>query len=402
MPEVEFRPARSEEMPAVAFNAARQMGMPVGMFTGMPPEWTLCAFVDGDLASTYAAWPLTIRFNGNPVPVAGVTWVSTHPAYRRRGFIRKIIQYHFESIHEEGKQAQAALHPAKAAIYRRFGYGQITERRTYRIEPRDIVWAHPLEVPGRLREASIEDEFGTLVDVYRRYRERRNALMHRGRAMWDAGPIDEPPPGHKRTVLLYEEDGKALGYVILTTGPGPEADRWAAPMVMTVQDLFGITAEAHRAIWTALASYDNVREIRWPNAPVDDPLREMLLEPRLLNMRLRDGIMARLVSVDDALAQRSYPQESVLRFELRDNLCPWNEGRWELVTELEGGTVQRTDTAPDFVLTPDILAQLAWGRVTASECARAGLIGPADGKILERWDNALRTAYPPHEAEHTW
>lgn len=402
MTDVEFRPARSEEMPSVSANASRQMGLSPSMFTGMPPEWTLCAFVDGELASTYGAWPLTIRFNGNPIPISGVTWVSTHPAHRRRGYVRKIIEHHFEAIHDEKKAAQAVLRPAWVSIYRRFGYGMISEYRTYRVDPRDITWAHPLEAPGRLREIDVETDFGTLVDVYRRYREGRNGLVNRGRAMWDAGPLSPPPAGFQRMALAYEEAGTVLGYAIITTGQGPETVEWSPPLVLSVEDLFGITPEAHRALWSAIAAYDNVREITWKYAGPDDPLKEMILEPRLLNIKTRDGIMARLVNVDDALAQRPYPVESVLRFELHDRDCPWNDGRWELATGLEGGIARRTNDTPDFVLTPDVLAMLAWGRVSASEVARAGLIGRADRKVLERWDNAMRTSHPPHEAEHTW
>lgn len=402
MSHVEFRPARPEEMSAVAFNAARQMGMSPAMFTGLPAEWTLCAFVDGEVASTYAAWPLTIRFNGSPVPMAGVTWVSTHPAHRRRGYVRTIIREHFAAMHEERRQAWAGLHPAWVAIYRRFGYGLITNRATYHVDPRDIRWAHPLEPAGRVRELDVTREFATLVDVYRRYREERNALVHRGRAMWDAGPIAAPPPGFERTVFLYEEDGLALGYVVAVTGNGPQLSRIAPPMVARVEDLFALTPAAHRAIWNALASLDNVREITWSNAPPDDPFRQMVLEPRLLNVSVRDGIMTRLVNVDDALAQRPYPVDAVLRFELHDDFCEWNSGRWELATGPDGGECRRIDGPVDLATTPDVLAMLAWGRLTASEASRAGLVEGADQRLLDRWDQVLRTKYPPHEAEHTW
>ncbi|MEX2228228.1 MAG: sterol carrier protein domain-containing protein, partial [Dehalococcoidia bacterium] len=170
-----------------------------------------------------------------------------------------------------------------------------------------------------------------------------------------------------------------------------------------VMDLFALTPAAHRALWGALAAYDNAREIRWDNAPVDDPLPNMIVEPRMLDVRARDGIMARLVTVEDALTQRPYPERERLRFALRDELCPWNDGRWQLETDLELSAVTRIDGGDvDLALTPDTLASLVWGRISASDAARAGLIEVHDDRALARWDAALRTKYAPYEAEHTW
>ena len=138
-------------------------------------------------------------------------------------------------------------------------------------------------------------------------------------------------------------------------------------------------------------------------APPDDPLPLMLAEPKLLSRSLRDGIMARLVVVEDALAQRPYAAVSELRFELRDAFCEWNSGPWRVVTSAEGGEVSRIGGQKiDFALTPDTLASLFFGHCTASEARRAGLLEEANSEALARWDAALRLAYPPYEAEHVW
>jgi hypothetical protein len=84
MPNAEIRPAHDDEMMEYARQASRQLGLPEEMFAGMSADWTMCAFVNGELVTTYAFWPLQIRLNGRAVRMAGVTQVSTHPAHRRR------------------------------------------------------------------------------------------------------------------------------------------------------------------------------------------------------------------------------------------------------------------------------------------------------------------------------
>ena len=396
---LEIRAATAEEMPEMSRQAARQLGLSPSMFQGMHPDWTLCGFEDGQVVTTYAAWPLQIRFNGPPAKIAGVTWVSTHPAYRRRGNLRAITRRHFEQLHEQGEVAMAGLHPAWMAIYQRYGYGTVNIRHSYRVEPRNLVFAHALEAPGELREVDLESEFGLLVDVYRTFREQRNGLVHRGRAMWDAGPLSAPPPGHQQTILAYEEDGEPQGYVVYHAGPGGGG----SGAYLRVMDLFALNPRAHRAIWETLAAYDNVGEIRWDSAPADDPLPNMIVEPRLLNTSTSDGIMARFVTLEDALTQRPYPELADLRFELRDDFCEWNSGRWRLETDVEASAVSRIDgESVDLTLTPDTLASMVWGRISATDAARAGLLEVHDERSLARWDAALRTKYTPYEAEHTW
>ena len=400
MPNVEIRPARPEEMEAVEREGSRQLALPREMFGGMAPEWTMCTFVDGQVATTYAFWPLQVRLNGRAVPMAGVTQVSTHPAHRRRGYLRAVTRKHFEEMHERGEVAIAGLHPAWMAIYQRYGYGTVNVRHTYRVEPRHLVFHHPLPLRGRVREVDVATEFGLLVDVYRQFREDRTGMIHRGRPMWDAGPLQAPSAGQREVVLAYEEDGEPQGYVVYHHGRSPGT----TPAVLRIMDFFALTPQAYQALWGVIGGYDNIDQVLWDNAPVDDPLPLMMVEPRLLNLSARDGIMARLVTVPTALAQRPYAEAATLRFDLVDTFCEWNAGRWSLATSAEGGEVTRIDGQDvDLALTPDTLASLVFGRYTPSEAYRAGLLeGVRDRAVLARWDAALRLAYPPYEAEHTW
>ncbi|MBU0995833.1 MAG: GNAT family N-acetyltransferase [Proteobacteria bacterium] len=79
------------------------------------PEMTFCAFVDGKLATSYAAWPMTMRFNGNPIPFAGITFVGTSPVYRGLGCLRQMTQKHFEHLYETGERGFAALYASQAS-----------------------------------------------------------------------------------------------------------------------------------------------------------------------------------------------------------------------------------------------------------------------------------------------
>ncbi|HXH22005.1 MAG TPA: GNAT family N-acetyltransferase [Dehalococcoidia bacterium] len=408
---LEIRPARLEEMGEFVRTVSTALALdPSRPIEGLLPEWTLCAFEDGRLATTYGAWPLTMRFNGNAVPVAGVTCVSTNPIYRRRGYLRRIMETDFVRLKEAKQQPWALLYASQAAIYQRFGYGIVSTHYSYRVEPRYLQFATGFETRGSFREVSKDEEFGLLVDLYRRFREERTGYVHRGRAMWEANVLAPPPPGHTRTIVVYEEGGEARGYLVYSSGEG----RYEGPgpgQEVRIADLVWLDIGCYRAIWQYLSRMELAREVIWPAVPADDPLPHLLLEPRMLRASWRDGLLARVIDVPAALMSRPYPEKAVLRFEVADAMAPWNEGVWEMVTGPEAEVRPLTASAshpgaptltraPDVTMDVNTLAMLAFNQITATEAARMGRLEVHDAAALPRWDAALRTKYRPFCADN--
>ncbi len=402
---LEIRSARPDEMAEFRRLVSMNLLVEPASLETLSPDWTLCAFEDGRLATTYASWPLTLRLDGAAVPVAGVTCVSTNPVYRRRGNLRRIMETDFSRLYEEKRQPFAILFASMAAIYQRFGYGIVSGQVSYAVEPRYLQFAHPAPVTGKLREVSKDDEFGLLVDLYRRFRAERTGYIHRGRAMWEAGTLGKAPPGHTRVVLVYEEDDGPQGFVSYTVGPGHHEGPGPA-QALAITDLVWLTTTAYRAFWEHFSRMDLVREVAWAKAPPDDPLPQLVLEPRMLRPRWSDGLLARIIDVPAALSSRPYPVESVLRFEVRDEMCPWNTGCYEMQTGAEAevrqvGTASSAAGSPVLTSEPELtvdvntLAMLVFGQLSASEAARMGRAQVHDPRSLARWDAALKTKYRP-------
>lgn len=397
---LEIRAASPEEMEEFRKVAGTALVLPPEVMQGIRPEWTLCAFEEGKLATSYAAWPLTMRFNGEGISVAGVTMVATLPIYRRCGYLRRVIATHFELLHERGEQPIAILHASLAAIYQRYGYAVVSTQNSYDVEPRYLEFPLAGTVPGNFREVD-DDEFGLLVDLYQRFGAERIGYLHRGSAMevattapWTV--LAPPPPRGLLTKVVYEEAGEPLGYVIYTlehqrgTGPGPVPNHR-----LNIRDLVWLTASAYRAAWNYFANMDLVTNIVWGRVPGDDPLPHLLLEPRMLNITSRDGLLARIVDVERALPKRRYPEEGTLTFEVLDDLCPWNRGRWKLENSAAGVSISRTRDEPQLVMSISTLAMLVFGQISATEAARMERLDVLEQSALSSWDRVMRTAYRP-------
>lgn len=390
---LEIRPAREEEGDEFKHVAGMALATsPEG--SGIPPEFTLCVFEDGKLATAYGVLPLTMRFNGGGVPVAGVAAVGTLPIYRRRGYLRKVITKHLALLHEQGERAIAILWAAWAAIYQRYGYAVVSTRNSYDVAPRYLEFSLPQPITGTFREIS-DDELALLDDLYQKFIADRTGYIHRRRAQWESGQLAPPPAGSSLTKVVYQEGDEPLGYVIYTqeSMEGPGHPR------LTIRDLTWLTVPAYRAVWNYLANMDEVSNIIWRLLPTDDPLPHLLLEPGMLNITSGDGIMGRIIDVERALPQRPYLEEGTLTFEITDNLCPWNQGRWKLETATEGSSISRAREEAQLVMPISTLAMLVFGHISASEAARMGRLDVNENSALPMWDKVMRTKYCPFCAD---
>lgn len=362
------------------------------------PGWTTCAFVDGKLVSTLGAFPFTVRLNGAPVPMGGVTAVGTLPQYRRRGLLRKTMAQAFETMRERG-QAYAILWASMGAIYQRFGYGLATTRVSYAFDPRYAGFARPVETPGAIELLSKEDGFPIIKQLYIQAVAPRNLYLHRATVLWQIDVLRPRQKEHKVYVAVYRNaDGEARGYSVYTTSEIPGRDEPGPGQLMTVKDFLALDMEAYHALWEFMRGHDLVGRIEMRGVVgEDDPAPDLLLEPRMLNRRTHDGIWMRVVDVEKAIPQRPYGDRGELAIAIEgDDICPWNEGNWLLETDGKTTEIRRMEREPDLRLRPAVLASLLAGHRSATHYAHAGMLTARDEQALHLADRIFRTEWAPH------
>ncbi len=408
---VEVRAANPEEMEDFRFVANLALGEhgnpkrdPV---TFLQPEWSTCVFEHGALSTTFGAWPFSMRFNGERAHVAGVTAVGTDPTKRRRGYLRLAMEHALDEQYERG-QSLAALYASQAGIYQRFGYAICSWRQRYEIDPLDLNFVHAPTPTGTLsitNAKDLPDDAAVIRDLYREFMQPRNGLLHRGLNLWSAEVLDEPEDiteGPVR-VLLYEEDGQALGYMVYTSREERGLNELSAGQRdhrMTIREYGWLTPAAYVAMWQFAASQDLTWRIHVHDIPSDDPIRHFARDPRTLRSRLMDGILVRIVDLPRALMTRKYQTSSEVSFRVSDPLCEWNQGTWRLQAGPEGADIRQVDTDPDLTLDIFSLAHLATGALSATYAHRLGRVESSDQSALLRADQLFATEYAMHCMNH--
>jgi predicted acetyltransferase len=121
------------------------------------------------------------------------------------------------------------------------------------------------------------------------------------------------------------------------------------------------------------------------------PLFLMLEDARRLRLRLSDGLWLRLVDVEHALRARSYAADDAVVLDVRDDLLPWNAGRWRV-----GRDVGRTDDEPDLALDVRDLASVYLGGFDFHRLVQAQRVAELKPGAATRASALFRTDRTPY------
>ena len=380
---------------------ATGLGIPEEWTSEEHPEQTFCAFSDGRMVSTYRAIPYVVYLNGAEAPAAGIADVGTLPQYRRQGFARKVVSHHFQQMREKKEQSIAILWPSRGGIYRRYGYDFVTMQVKYRIDPTNIHFTDPSPPAGAFTEIR-EENIATLSEIYHSFASERNGYLRRPSEWWHAHALKRAKSS-LITGALYSEGNKPRGYVFYTVETVREGTFHHEHRV-TVEEITYLDMRAFRATWNYLAGMDLTSTIILPSVSTDDPLPYLLVEPRGIIRQETESsttsLMGRIIDVERAMSQRGYNCDGRLIFEVNDEMCPWNQGRWEM--DISGGAagLKRTKKTPQVTMNIDTLTALLFNYMSASFAARIGRIDITNPDALPVWDTVMNTAYKPFCPDH--
>jgi predicted acetyltransferase len=383
-PAPDLRPATPEEWPAFLQAMVGAFGeTPTGPYLDTPPPVAemdrSLGLWDGDqVVATAGIYSRTLSVPGGAVPCAGITWVTVAPTHRRRGVLTSIMRRQLTEVHEQGREPVAALWASESSIYGRFGYAPATLRggltgRSERLRLRPDIDLGA----GRVDGVPLETYKPAAAAVYETVRRSVPGNLARDERWWNRRLQDEPDDRDgataRRFLLHTEPDGTVTGYAAYRL-KGAWTDAGEPDGTLIVEEVRASSTPAYASLWKVLLSVDLVRTLKVYSASVDDPLKQMLTDPRALNLRPTDALWVRLVDVGAALSARRYPAPIDMVFEVRDPFCPWNDGRWHVWGHPAGAFCDRTDRDPDIVLGIEALSAAYLGGVSLATLQAAGRV----------------------------
>lgn len=302
-------------------------------------------------------------WGGVPLHVADVGGVVVAPEARGRGVARSLLRRLLEGGRERGA-ALSALYPTVSAVYRSAGWAPVGALRSFDL-PSSLLPRHVPTGALSVRPGAPAD-MPALGRLYTEIARARNGMLTRSGPPFAAARGDLPDGIDGLTVV--EDGDRMVGCATWSrlSGFGPDA-------VLEIDDLFAITRAAARELVGVLASWRTVTPtIRLRAIPSGVVAAELPLEVAKDHKAPR--WMLRPVDVTQAVTARSWPStvKVGVRFELRDDLAPWNAGIWALEIADGRASLERSAGPASMVLEIDGFAMLYAGVASPAMLVEAG------------------------------
>ena len=371
-----------------------------------PPQWTIGAFVDGELVADVRTVPGARRINGGKTSFGLVGPVVCLAGHRRQGHVGKLLSMSLERMREQG-QALSGLHTPHDALYARWGWERAEGKKRYAFNPKDI----QLRMHGSpgSTETVVRDDWPRLDALYRQYAADRNGPIHRAQMWWtDSVLRDYPDDGKVRDLVTFvwiNKDGVDEGYVayipLESKAGGNVDDALYTQHSIFVRDFVSISSDAYLGLWEHLLTHDLADNILIDVAP-DDPLPDLVEDPWKIQMPRSEGAMIRIVDVERAINNRPHAGDGAASFtmRIRDSKAPWNDDTWRLHASNDSMSIERTGDAPDAELTVGALAPIYTGYMRPSVAANVGLLKINRPGVVDEMALAFAVTHPPFSNDY--
>ncbi len=323
--------------------------------------------------------PLKVSFKNKIVDAGGISAVAVLPGYRRRGIADMMLKDAIKRMFN-AKYPFSLLYPFQHRFYRKYGWEFIGSAMLYEIEPSNIPM---FEERLNIRKMKISDR-EKIKKVYAEKILNVNFAVSRNDAFWTRVVFPNFPNPY-----VYE-DKDILGYVSF------EMKKNGRGLVeIEIKELVALTPEAYRGIWGFLASLtEQVVKIKYL-APPDEPLFDVLIEPREREFKrpffeykslasICSGFMMRIINLEEALKllKTANAPDFETSISIKDDLIPENNFTFKIIVEDRNINIKKFDTRiPEIETDIATFSQIFSGFVKPTSLYQTGRIRGNIGAI---------------------
>jgi predicted acetyltransferase len=338
--------------------------------------------------ATVGSWPAALTVPGGEVHAWAISDVTVAPTHRRRGIARAMLESELRTAALAGLP-MAMLTVSEATIYRRYGFGPATWSTDFAVDVRRAGWVGG-DVPGRVQLVSRATAVATAETLFEDARRATvgdvQIVGHRFGRLF--GSPSDPAEQRRRRFARYDDaDGTPRGLAIYRL---EETEGDFTGFTVQVLQLVSTTDDAYRALWRFLLELDLVQTLKASLRTVDEPLRWLVRDPRMIRAtELREHLWIRVLDPVAAFGARSYSGAGRLGLRVADPLGH-ADGAFTIDADATGRAVVAAGESADgplLAVPVDLLGSLFLGGASAVSLAAAGRLAersPGDAALADR------------------
>ncbi|MFW9991657.1 MAG: enhanced intracellular survival protein Eis [Candidatus Odinarchaeota archaeon] len=346
------------------------------LYNNHPTYSRSLAIRDGNkIAASLSIFTSDNIIRGIRLPYAGIGSVATAPKYRNKGMCRALFKAAFKDMHEKG-EVISALHPFLEQFYEKFGYARAEE-----------FYRHSFEVEN-LRNTTISNDFTArkLMDM-----DKAGDVLNIIKSMGRFGSRVFPSLKtieraiKQGNVFLFERMNEAVGVILLYVTSfdpkyGPEPFEIGQKGLHSGYSTAFTTEEVFPAMIKLLR--DLCIEKKGTRIVLlgqrEFPVRNFVINRNETSTKINPGFMVRIIDFVKFCRLIKIPVEARNRvvIQIKDDMCPWNEGVYSIQPSEGKLTVEETETetSPEVVMDAISLSRVISGLNTATILRALGLL----------------------------
>ena len=336
---------------------------------------------------------------GSLVDASFISEATVQTQHRRQGLLREMVTLSLRQSAEEGAVA-ALLTASSGALYGRFGFTNVADDISARVEPkprfklRREVEDRVLK-SGRVEPVTFPWLMSHAEDIYEQFLLRHRCATTRFPSYMEEGfylrGVNEPSPQFQAVVRISER-GTLDGYAIYSVHK---------ETIMAVEEVVAGNPDAELALWDHLAGVGLIEAIHYPNFADTSSLQLALEDVRAVRPTgVKDALWARILDPIVGLEARAYPLGAAavappLTLTIED---PMQLASGTYLLAFEDGQPHVTKAPSqeaDLTATVQGVTALVFGSASPTQLAGAGLLSVADEERREKLLQAADGLFAP-------
>lgn len=260
------------------------------------------------LAAKLHLVPLEVYIGEQKYKMGGIAGVATYPEYRRKGYVKELLQHTLKTMKDEG-YSMSMLHPFSVSFYRKYGWELYTDRLVYTLTKHDLM--KHADVKGTVRRFQKETHHEDIELVYEQFAKRYEGMLVRSKDWWMHSVYDD-----LHAAIYYTKQNEPIGYILYEI----------KDYKMKVEEFVPLNREARSGLWNFICQHDSMLNEVEMIVHEKEPLPYTLQEPRI-KAEKKPYFMARIVDVERFLQQYSFESGSEgteVILHITDSFADWN------------------------------------------------------------------------------
>ncbi len=323
--------------------------------------------------ATTAWFDKTLNVGRELLPLRMITDVTTSPAHRRRGLVRRLMEDCLADAVAQGLPV-AALTVSEATIYGRWGFGVATFGQEVELDTGPRFGMRDFHDAGRVEQLDPRDGWPVVRDQLDRFHQRSRGSVGTPHFYEDlftgARSFGESGPDKKLRGAVHLTADERVDGVLLWRPEGRDGDKRKAKVILHLAE----DAAARLALWRFMGEVDLVNHVTYGDFPPADPLPWALRDLNALSFKSGyEFLWVRVLDVPRTLAARPWTADGEAVLEVVDAQGHIG-GRYAVTTRDGVADVRPTDSPAELTLDAETLGSLTLGAISVSGLYAAGRI----------------------------